>query len=98
VEVPLDAGPWGAPVGADGEPSLSETLASFSALGAVQLRISQRRDVRPWEKGFKWAETDRHATLVLGKLLAELRDLCARKNVPLLVTRFSTGRTNAFEG
>jgi hypothetical protein len=97
-DVPSDAGPWGTPVGVDGPLTLLDRFADLSAIGGVAKRFANRTDPAPWLSSFDMVEKGKHATEVLEGLLILLRDLCARHGVPLLVTRFTTGRSSLVEG
>ncbi len=98
IDVPADAGPWGAPVGVDGPLKFLDRIADVSAIGGVAKRLANRQDPTPWLNSFEIVEKRLHATEVLDGLLILLRDLCARRGVPLLVTRFTTGRSSLVEG
>jgi len=97
VELPDDAGPWGTPVGKDPPPppsvplvtALERSSALAAALGDLLAR-DDGKDEKIWRTSYQWAD-DHAAGKCLELLVAELRDLCARKSVPLLVTRFTTG-------
>jgi hypothetical protein len=97
VELPDDAGPWGSPVGKDPPPPASipvfTALGRCSALAAAMgdlLARDDAKDEKVWRTAYRWAD-DHAAGKCLELLVAELRDVCSKKSVPLLATRFTTG-------